>query len=494
MKPIYLLLFSSLILTTTRSFSQGSVCVTTEPVTGQITISWSLPGWENIDNISYYLLQWSNISGDSTNPNYIKFSNPSLVTTYTIPDINGNINRYYFRIYGQRIDGTAFEIWPPSNIYLTVTGIEKRVAKLTWNRDWSNSIGLHYVQRLDNGLWNTIYSIPNQEYENYSFNDTLTKSPCDTTKIEYRIIFEPEYGDCNSISNIRSGEVLGRFLPVNPLDQTVSIFHDPAGTYTGCPIVSWSKSPSKDVTGYIIYRKDPGFFAIDTIPSDSTQFIDKTVKGCSDSFTYTLAAIDSCGNISSAANAIAAHNIVIDTLFIVSYANTAYINWNSYDNMPGGLGGYIIYRQVNSDSFEALDTLAPDITSFYDNAQFINGYDYTYFIEAFSQSGTGFSSSCTKTVTYYDRETLFFMPNAFNPSGVNTKFRPVQSFVDINGFRMQIYDKWGQMIFATDDIIEGWDGNIKGSLAPIGVYVYYIRYKSLQGREYEKRGTFMLVN
>jgi gliding motility-associated-like protein len=70
---------------------------------------------------------------------------------------------------------------------------------------------------------------------------------------------------------------------------------------------------------------------------------------------------------------------------------------------------------------------------------------------------------------------FIFVPNIFTPNqdGSNDQFRiysAVHQVID----RIQLFDRWGNLVWATEDITEGWDGMVNGSPAPTGVYVYSI--------------------
>ena len=68
------------------------------------------------------------------------------------------------------------------------------------------------------------------------------------------------------------------------------------------------------------------------------------------------------------------------------------------------------------------------------------------------------------------------MPNAFSPNGddQNDTFFAVY---DCNfAFDMKIYSTWGELIYQTDDINQGWDGRYRGEEAPVGKYVYVVTY------------------
>ena len=58
---------------------------------------------------------------------------------------------------------------------------------------------------------------------------------------------------------------------------------------------------------------------------------------------------------------------------------------------------------------------------------------------------------------------------------------------------MEIYNRWGSLIFVTNDAATGWDGNVNGKPAPRGGYVYRINYNSGQGSSVTLSGSFTLI-
>ena len=89
--------------------------------------------------------------------------------------------------------------------------------------------------------------------------------------------------------------------------------------------------------------------------------------------------------------------------------------------------------------------------------------------------------------------TLFF-PNAFTPDGdgVNDMFGPVSA--SVTEFHMLIFDRWGHVVFESDDVNTQWDGSAKGGgVASTGVYVYKYRAKGHYYEANEKYGHVTLV-
>ena len=71
-----------------------------------------------------------------------------------------------------------------------------------------------------------------------------------------------------------------------------------------------------------------------------------------------------------------------------------------------------------------------------------------------------------------------YFPSAFTPNGdgINDVFR-ILNRISINFIlEFEIYDKWGDRIFYTQEIEEGWDGSIFDTPAPPGAYFYRCRY------------------
>jgi gliding motility-associated-like protein len=88
------------------------------------------------------------------------------------------------------------------------------------------------------------------------------------------------------------------------------------------------------------------------------------------------------------------------------------------------------------------------------------------------------------------------IPNAFTPNGdgKNDSFRiiGVQS-ENIIKFNFMIYDRWGQLIFSTNDINQAWDGKRNGQVCPAGVYVWEIFYEDGKKKQVTNKGTVMLI-
>jgi len=90
-------------------------------------------------------------------------------------------------------------------------------------------------------------------------------------------------------------------------------------------------------------------------------------------------------------------------------------------------------------------------------------------------------------------------PNAFRPiDGFNNEFRAVSVFDTFNSYECAVYDRWGQQVFLSNELDEGWNGkmNNNGAHLPMGVYIWNVKYEVFVGLEIEsrsKKGTVLLI-
>lgn len=127
-----------------------------------------------------------------------------------------------------------------------------------------------------------------------------------------------------------------------------------------------------------------------------------------------------------------------------------------------------------------------------DNANASNLSQGTYTVRIVDAN----SCETSLSIDVIERFPRIFIPNAFSPNsdGTNDEFKPVAD-CSIN-FSMQIYNKWGSVVFSTTDVNTGWDGSFKGQNAPDGKYSYVIFYAgSLNGVAFEEtfRGSVKLI-
>ncbi len=73
----------------------------------------------------------------------------------------------------------------------------------------------------------------------------------------------------------------------------------------------------------------------------------------------------------------------------------------------------------------------------------------------------------------------FYVPNTFTPEGdgYNEIFLPIFSGPELLSYELSIYNRWGERIFQTNNLQQGWDGYYQADLSQTGIYNWVIRYK-----------------
>ena len=73
-----------------------------------------------------------------------------------------------------------------------------------------------------------------------------------------------------------------------------------------------------------------------------------------------------------------------------------------------------------------------------------------------------------------------YLPNSFSPNGdgINDELQLLTDCA-LQFFEMEVFDRWGNLLFSTTDIRHTWDGKYKGELLETGTYLWVVRYQFL---------------
>ncbi len=118
----------------------------------------------------------------------------------------------------------------------------------------------------------------------------------------------------------------------------------------------------------------------------------------------------------------------------------------------------------------------------------------TYYVTMTDQYGCNKTDSVVINVIDINcREPYIFVPNAFTPNGDNNNdVLYVRSSV-FESMSFSVFDRWGEKVFETTNINNGWDGKYKGKLCEPGVFVYYLEGTCLNQKTFSKKGNVTLI-
>lgn len=108
-----------------------------------------------------------------------------------------------------------------------------------------------------------------------------------------------------------------------------------------------------------------------------------------------------------------------------------------------------------------------------------------YVAETVNQFGCKALDEVCITITY---DNGIYIPNAFTPNGDGLNDVFLVYGHSISEVTMDIFDRWGEKLFTSGDIAKGWNGVYKGKDSEIGVYIYKISYKGIDGKKHSKTG------
>jgi len=88
----------------------------------------------------------------------------------------------------------------------------------------------------------------------------------------------------------------------------------------------------------------------------------------------------------------------------------------------------------------------------------------------------------------------FFAPNSFTPQNgdnLNAYWRVYT--LGMKEMTLRIYNRWGELLYATQDPLFMWDGKYKGKQLPQDEYIYKADTRDIEGKQYQYYGTIMLL-
>ena len=110
------------------------------------------------------------------------------------------------------------------------------------------------------------------------------------------------------------------------------------------------------------------------------------------------------------------------------------------------------------------------------------------------EDANGCVSTECKIINIYSDNNIF-IPNIFtiNNDNINEEFKPIINGVLESSYHMAIYDRWGKILFSTNDHQEGWNGKYHGKQVSQDVYSYKINYLTISGEQKKYIGKVMLM-
>jgi gliding motility-associated-like protein len=260
-------------------------------------------------------------------------------------------------------------------------------------------------------------------------------------------------------------------------DLSVDILNDGAR-------LDWEGNTQIDTVYLLQYSNTNDLLAKDTAIANS-RFIETDVRTYPQT-CYSHSYKDVCKNTSGVTPQICSIYLTTDS----NADGSITLNWTEFSGFQDSISNYSIQKYDQSGSLlESIDvgrnlTFADQITG--QNDQIVR-----YVIEG-SPANTLFLPIHSNAVETARRVQLNF-PTAFSPNGdgLNDIFKPEYLF--IRSYELQVYNRWGQLLFSSDDVDKGWDGTFNGSKVPVESYTYLSSAEDFQGLKIARSGIVTIL-
>lgn len=343
------------------------------------------------------------------------------------------------------------------------------------------------------------------------------ETPTGSNNFVYLTSVKPDITTYTDSTTVCSGEYhykvmgIGYFLSQNPVHQRTTWSDTAAATpihVNTVPkneivratvhedknvVVEWKGVAGIKVSYFLLEKSVDGktYEKIDTaFPKNRWSYEDKDVRVHKQPYYYRMRMIDSCGDFGPYSNLGKTILLKADT---TPFEMLPFLTWTKYIEWKNNVSYYVIERKNADGNFvQAGRTKDGNDTTFLDEKALENQLPfYCYRVTAIQQNNDSVRSISNEDCAH--PKSFLYAPSSFTPGsdGVNDIFKAEGLF--ISGFHMNIFNRWGEKIFQSENINEGWDGNFNGMKCPQDVYLWIISAKGVDGKNHYLNGNVTLI-
>lgn len=285
--------------------------------------------------------------------------------------------------------------------------------------------------------------------------------------------------------------------------DTFRMYLDPPGKPQGCTasvlmdntgvVVQWVSLPVMDGFVPVLSRKNPNtenFTEVSMLSPSVNSFTDYSAKPDEGMVEYRIGFVNPCGLSGDWSDTFGTFH-----LQVLKQSGEFVLNWSPAYILEGVSEYEVQIRETENlqSPWLVMNRMAADQERVHrDNQILTTRENYCYRIRAYPIPGacaleTWSNTDCERP------EPSIAVPGAFSPNGdgLNDFYRiPVFA---IRNFSLQIYDRWGTLVFQTSDPYFTWDGNRQGNACPEGVYAFILTAEGHSGQSIRKNGTITLI-
>ncbi len=223
------------------------------------------------------------------------------------------------------------------------------------------------------------------------------------------------------------------------------------------------------------------------------EFLDTQVE-CQQAYQYRVRAENAAGSSTSAPLTLTAISEAIspapDSVVVQPVGTQLQVAWRQ----TSGISNYYVYRSQNGQDAVLYDSVrTEDVANApYQDPNVAVGETYCYQLAYRDNCGNESARSEAGCAAIPTRGEIHF-PNAFTPNGDGRNDVFVYTVRLIEYVELRIYNRWGELLFQSDTMEEGWDGSYQGAMAPQGTYLFRADVVDQLGNRFIQQGRLLLL-
>lgn len=446
--------------------------------------------YKDIDFRKYIIYRTNAITGQLMVVDSVKNRND---TTYISRGLTTNFKSYCYRVRVQLICGPISNGLSQTHCTIDLKGNAlQNQSSLTWNpyAGWKGGVKEYRVYRND--------ARNPQKFALFATTDGNTNSFIDSSiscgaNFRYRIL-AIEQGGNNTHSWSDTAYIRSNFTVSIPPAKLIRASVENNKTVT----LDWLGGVTYKSFRFRLEKSTDGvnYFGLDSLLGlNQFNYTDNDVFVNENSYYYRVRIMDTCGNFSTPSAIGKTIYLKADT----SLELLPKLSWSAYQDWEFGVAYYDVYRRQNDGTWLMLGTKNGNDTSFTDNISPIVGQsEYCYYVVAHKNGPPAFPNRDINIVSNSNIacspvRTTLYIPSAFSPNNDGINDRLVVKGLYIKNFKMTIFNRWGQVVFKSENVDQTWDGTMKSEAPIMDVYHYSINALGSDGKPINVSGNVTLI-
>jgi gliding motility-associated-like protein len=285
-------------------------------------------------------------------------------------------------------------------------------------------------------------------------------------------------------------------VDVYPDPELLNAFDlDNVSVYNNEIQLTGSGRPAEFINEVVIYRSNTNADELKplmTTPWDSPGMVipETSAKVNDSAYYYQMVALDACGFTMQSSTVFRSIHLELQDMA----EGNVRLYWNAFEGWGDRLVEYAIVRLIDGVVDAGYPQYVATQPLFYnDNVDPAteNGR-ITYYVEGIRDDEVKSRSN----EVLLPGEAEIVLPNAFKPGSdfkINRVLLPLVKNVEPSSYLFTVYNRWGQLVFETNDPLKGWNGEMNGMVSPAGVYAYLVIYSDYNGITHSQRGAVTLL-